>query len=65
MCPLRTSWKYFPNRRGLISGLLFGCFGVSSMFFDFLAAYYINPTGKETVDGFYDKDIALKVRLLF
>jgi len=63
MGPLRSCFKFFPNNRGLISGMLFGSYGFSSMFLVFFASRYINPKGKPTVDHFYDITISLRVCL--
>ena len=42
--PLVTnSWKYFPEKKGLLSGIILCCFGMGSFFWTFIADKMINP----------------------
>jgi len=43
MAPLKNLWKYFPNRKGLVSGLVVCGFGSSALIFNTIADKYINP----------------------
>ena len=56
---IKNAWKYFPNNKGLVNGIIIGGLGLSSSFFTPLADYIINKNGiKTNDDGFYDKEIA-------
>ncbi len=56
---IKNAWKYFPNNKGLVNGIIIGGLGLSSSFFTPLADYIINKNGIKTDDdGFYDKEIA-------
>ena len=58
---LKNSWKYFPNKKGLISGIIFSCFGLSSFIFTTIADLIINPDSIEKEkDGYYKKEISDK-----
>ena len=51
-------WKYFPDYKGLINGIIIGGLGLSSAKLTPIADYLIiNPEGIEPVNGIYDKDI--------
>ncbi len=59
---LKNSWGYFPNRKGLISGLIMTGFGLSSFIFTFIANFIINPNSDPAnKDGFYKPEIAMRV----
>lgn len=51
---LKNCWKYFPNKKGLISGIIFSSFGLSAFIFTSLADAIINKNGTtaEIADGF-------------
>ena len=56
---IKNAWKYFPNNKGLVNGIIIGGLGLSSSFFTPLADFIINKEGVKTGDdGFYSKDIA-------
>lgn len=59
---LKTSWKYFPEKRGLISGIVLCCIGFSTFLFTSLADLIINPEGKQPADEYFDKEIALRTK---
>ena len=63
---IRTSWRYFPNYKGRVTGILVSCFGISATVFNLFATFYINPEGKkatiEVEQGrFYDETITENV----
>lgn len=37
------SWKYFPNKKGLLSGITVCGFSLGPLFFSFLAQKIVNP----------------------
>lgn len=43
MVPLQCGWDYFPNKRGLISGIVVGFYAVGSAIYTQLSTYLINP----------------------
>lgn len=45
MIPLILSWEYFPNHKGLITGLVIGSFGFGSFVFGFVWLALVNPDG--------------------
>ena len=56
---IKNAWKYFPNNKGLVNGIIIGGLGLSSSVFTPLADYIINKDGKKpNNDGFYDKEIS-------
>ena len=59
---LRNAWKYFPNKKGLLSGVILACFGLSSFVFTSIADLIINPQGIEAdADNYYPKEVAENV----
>jgi len=63
MPPLRTLWKYYPNRKGLCTGISLAAFGTSAMIFNKISDTIINPNheGLDPITQFYPKDVGLKV----
>lgn len=45
VCPLTTSVKWFPNRKGFITGIIVGSFGLGSFLFKSLIAALISAKG--------------------
>ena len=43
MVSIHHGWLWFPERPGLISGLVIGGFGVGALIFDNVSTYLINP----------------------
>jgi OFA family oxalate/formate antiporter-like MFS transporter len=43
LVPVTCSWQYFPNRKGLVTGIIVGGFGFGSFIFSFLSTAIINP----------------------
>ena len=58
---LKNCWKYFPNKKGLISGIIFSSFGLSSFIFTSLADLIINKDSEtEDKNGYYTEEISSK-----
>ena len=55
---LKNCWKYFPDKKGLISGIVFSCFGLSAFIFTSLGDFIINPNGEKAKDKIYECKIA-------
>ena len=43
MVSIHHGWLWFPERPGLISGLVIGGFGLGALIFDNVSTYLINP----------------------
>jgi len=41
--PILCGWEWFPNNKGLISGLILGGFGFGAFFFGFISTALTNP----------------------
>ena len=56
---MRNCWKYFPQNKGLVNGIVISSTGLASSFLTILADFIIiNPNGEETLNGFYPKNVA-------
>jgi OFA family oxalate/formate antiporter-like MFS transporter len=44
MIPIYTSWYHFPDRKGLVSGIIMSGFGLGIFIFNILTTNWINPT---------------------
>lgn len=45
VCPLSTCIKWFPKKRGFITGIIVGAFGLGSLLFKSVAQYFISSRG--------------------
>lgn len=43
--PVKICWEYYPNRKGIVSGIIIGMFGLGSFTFNMVSAALINPEG--------------------
>ena len=58
---VKNCWKYFPNKKGLISGIIFSSFGLSSFTFTAIGDLIINPKSIGNVDDkYYPEEISNK-----
>ena len=58
MVPIHHGWLWFPERPGLISGIIIGGFGVSGIIFDNLFTKMINPDNISIdADGLYPDSV--------
>jgi hypothetical protein len=56
---ITNCWKYFPNNKALVNGIIIGGLGISSAILTPIADYFIiNPDHVEPIDGIYPKEIA-------
>ena len=56
---LKTTWKYFPEKKGFLTGLILCVFGLCPFVFTSVADAVINGKGKPTrEDGLFEPDIA-------
>ena len=67
MVPLICGWEYFPNRRGLVTGICLGGYGFGSFIFSQISSAIVNPDKDEPIDdstydiNFYKESVALRV----
>ena len=57
--PIICGWEWFPNNKGLISGLVVGGYGFGAFIFGFISTAIANPNDTKPVapdDGTGDKD---------
>ena len=57
---VRNCWKYFPNKKDLISGFIFSSFGLSSFVFTSIADLIINPDNVPKDGKYYSKQISYR-----
>ena len=58
---LKNCWKYFPDKKGVISGIIFSCFGLSSFAFTSIGDLIINPKSEQKGEnGYYTEEISNK-----
>ena len=57
---LRNCWKYFPDKKDLISGFIFSSFGLSSFVFTSIADLIINPDNIPKDGKYYSKLISYR-----
>lgn len=43
LAPLMCCWEHFPNRRGMVSGIIIGGFGFATFIFDVISMLLVNP----------------------
>lgn len=43
MVPLICCWEYFPERKGLITGIIVGAYGFGSFVFNQISSALVNP----------------------
>jgi hypothetical protein len=62
---IRNSWRYFPEKRGLISGIILGALGMSALIFTSIADAVVNPDNIDSdSDGFFPSEIASRMETL-
>ena len=58
---LKNCWKYYPNKKGLISGILFSSCGLSTFLFTTIGDWLINPNAEPEIGKqLYSKEIAMR-----
>ena len=58
---LRNCWKYFPKKKGIISGIVFSSCGLSVFLFTSIGDLIINPNAEGKIDSqYYSKDVAMR-----
>ena len=61
--PIYTGWRYYPNNKGLVSGIVLAGFGFGAFVFNFVATAIVNPDNvkADPVTGFFPLDVADRV----
>lgn len=60
--PIVCGWEWFPERKGLVSGLIIGGFGFGAFFFGFITSALANPDDKKPLQSkYFDRDVADRV----
>jgi len=66
MTPIKNVWSYFPDYKGLVTGIISCGFGGSSFIFSFVSKALVNPTNEAPgPDGYYGPDVFDKVTGMF
>ena len=56
---MKNCWKYFPNKKGIITGLILSSFVLSVFIFTSIGDYIINPNGLSVLDNdYYSEEIS-------
>ncbi len=50
MPSLKNSWQYFPNKKGLISGIILSCYSVGAIAWTLITKSVANPTNEKPQD---------------
>lgn len=45
VCPLSTSLKWYPKKKGMVTGIIVGAFGLGGLLFNFILSYLIGSIG--------------------
>jgi MFS family permease len=67
MLPVQCGLKYFPNSKGMITGLVFGSYVIGSFIFNFVTLAIVNPDNHHPDEKthFFDEDVANRVPKMF
>ena len=57
---VKNCWKYFPEKKDLMSGIIFSSFGLGSFVFTSIADYLINPDNIAKDGKYYSKEISYR-----
>lgn len=59
MIPISNCWKYFPNNKGLIGGIIVSGVGLGTFVFNLVSSYLVNPNSENANDkGKFPSDVA-------
>ena len=67
---INNAWKYFPEKKGFLSGLILCSFGMGSFFWIFIAEKIINPNNLEVEDkgpdkGYFNPDLPVSSDIVY
>ena len=69
--PIVCSWEYFPNRKGLITGIMVGSYGLGSFVYTQVSTMIINPNNELPYDvgikdvKYFHENVARRVPTMF
>ena len=55
--PVVCGWEYFPNHKGLVSGVVIGAFGFGSFIFNLVSTALINPNNIPDEEGLFPREV--------
>ena len=60
MIPISNCWKYFPNNKGLVGGIIVSGVGMGTFVFNLVSTYLVNPssTNVNGIDGLFPIEVA-------
>jgi hypothetical protein len=61
MVPVAHCYKYFPKKKGTVSGIIVAGSGFGTFLFSIVAVSAINPNNKPVLTDYYGPDVALNV----
>lgn len=61
LIPIDIAYKYFPNNKGLFSGIIFAGFGLGAFVFNFVVQALVNPDNVAPVKGLFPPEVANRV----
>lgn len=64
MVPMQHGWLWFPNKPGLVSGIIIGGFGIGTFVFSLVCTGLVNPDGIDAVDGKFPDSVNERVPLM-
>jgi MFS transporter, OFA family, oxalate/formate antiporter len=70
MIPMVIGWKWYPNNKGWVTGVVISAYGFSSFLFTNLSTLIINPHGKDATNvitkdlSYFTKDVSDRVPLM-
>ena len=59
---LKTTWKYFPEKKGFLTGFILSVFGLCPMAFTSIADAVINPDGKPMINDIFPEEVAKNMK---
>ena len=59
--PVYSGWLYFPNNKGLVTGIVLCGFGFGAFFFNMISSKVVNPDGVNSDNGVFDPSVANNV----
>lgn len=69
--PIICCWEWFPEKKGFMTGLIIGAFGLGAFFFGFITTAIVNPGGIYHLDEdgpkphYYPPELAERVPKMF
>ena len=68
MAPLISGWEWFPEKKGLVSGIMIGGYGFSTFVFSWVSTQYVNAEDAKpsildpkTEVAYFDKTVSNRV----